>query len=134
MVSSIIVKPLTDMPRLYQTKIWKLLIPDAWAFRDDPDQQLVTFFRPDGVGLLTVLTTDQPSQEHKGKGEDFRGRLIGKMWTTRGAERIWRGWSLSCCGRRIYIRYTCAAKNAGLENTEVDQILQSIEESGAQTA
>ena len=120
------------MPRLYQTKTWKLRIPDAWAFRDDPKQQLVTFFRPDGVGLLTVLTTDQSAQGQNAKGEDFCGRLRGKMWTTKGSDRIFRGWSLSCCDRWLYVHYTCAAKNAGLEDAEVDAILQSIEESGAQ--
>jgi hypothetical protein len=114
------------MPRLYQTKIWQLQIPEAWDFRDGPKQHFVTFFRPGGVGLLTVLTTEEPVQT--GTGEDFRGRLPGKTWTTRSRDKIWRTWSLSCRKRRLYVRYTCAAKNAGLEDAEVDEILQSIEE------
>jgi|ERR1035441_1625692 hypothetical protein len=62
------------MPRLYKTKIWQLQIPDAWAVRDDPEQQLLTFFRPDGVGLLTVFTTDESVQGQNGQGEDFRSK------------------------------------------------------------
>jgi hypothetical protein len=122
------------MPRLYQTKTWQLQIPDAWAFRDGPKQHFVTFFRPDGVGLLTVFTTDESVQGQTGTGEDFHGRLPGKTWTTRGHDRIWRTWSLSCRKRRLYVRYTCAAKNAGLEDAEVDEILQSIEELGRRAA
>ena len=127
-------KALNDMPRLYQTKTWQLQIPDAWAFRDGPKQHFVTFFRPDGVGLLTVFTTDESVQGRTGTGEDFHGRLPGKTWTTRGHDRIWRTWSLSCRKRQLYVRYTCAAKNAGLEDAEVDEILQSIEEGGPQAA
>src|SRR6202142_2888219 len=125
-------RPSTSMPRVYKTKIWQLQIPDAWAVRDHSEPQLVTFFRPDGVGLLTVLTTEEPVQT--GTGEDFRGRLPGKTWTTRSRDKIWRTWSLSCRKRRLYVRYTCAAKNAGLEDSEVDEILQSIEERGAPAA
>jgi hypothetical protein len=122
------------MPRLYQTKIWQLQMPDAWAVRDDHEQELVTFFRPDGVGLLSVLTTEQSPPRQNGNREDFRGKLPGTMWTTKGSDRIWRAWSLSCRGQRLFVRYTCAAKNAGLEDLEVDEILQSIEESGTQVA
>jgi hypothetical protein len=122
------------MPRLYQTKTWQLRIPDEWAFRDDSEQQHVTFFRPDGVGLLSVLTTSLASEGQQAKGEDFTGKLKGKTWTTKGSDKIWRGWFLRCRGQKLYIVYTCAAKNAGLEEAEVDEIVQSIEESGAQTA
>lgn len=127
-------RSLNDMARLYQTKTWQLQIPDAWAFRDGPKQHFVTFFKPDGVGLLSVFTTDESVQGRTGTGEDFRGRFPGKTWTTRSSDRIWRTWSLTCRKRQLYVRYTCAAKNAGLEDAEVNGMLQSIEESGAQAA
>jgi hypothetical protein len=39
------------MPRSYQTKIWKLVMPDGCKAESDTEQKFVTLFKPDGVGL-----------------------------------------------------------------------------------
>ena len=116
------------MPRVYQTKLWQLQVPEAWSVEGDKEQRLVTFFRPDGVGLLRVLTDDGQPPEQEGQRDDFRGRLPGTTWSSAGGDRYMRYWSLRCRGCRLLISYTCAAKNADLERSEVDDILQSISE------
>ena len=115
------------MTRLYQTKVWQLQIPDAWSVRDGGGHELVTFFRPDGVGMLTVLTTDEQPPTGTRDGtirslfpDDSRGSTLGA--------RHWRAWTLSCRGRKVFVRYSCAAHNAELERAEVDEIVQSISE------
>ena len=67
------------MPRFYQTKTWRVQIPDAWRVDDKCGEELVTLFRPDGVGMLRVLTVEEQSAVAT-RGEDFRGILSGKTW------------------------------------------------------
>ena len=45
------------MPRMHQTKTWEMRVPDGW--RVEGSNELVTLFKPDGVGMLTVLTVEQ---------------------------------------------------------------------------
>ena len=123
-----------NMPRLYQTKVWQLQIPDTWTVEDGCGQELVTFFRPDGIGILKVLMADQQSSHQTGGGEDFRGRLPGKTWALTHGASFSRTWALSCRGRKLYVRYSCAAHNAESERLEVDEIVASISESDSQAA
>jgi len=116
------------MPRLYETKLWQLQLPDAWSVSDRCGQELVTFFRPDGVGKLTVLTADAETPLRGRQGEEFVGRLSGRTFAFTYGDSFSRTWALSCRGQRLWVRYTCAAKNAELERLEVDEILQSISE------
>src|SRR2546430_14147558 len=121
------------MPRLYQTQIWRAQIPDAWRVEDKCGQSLVTFFRPDGVGMLRVLTVEERPHTLIGSGEDFRGLLPGKTWAAAYGTSYSRTWALSCRGRKLYVMYSCAAQNADLEHSDVDTIVQSISESDSQT-
>jgi hypothetical protein len=113
---------------LYQTKVWQLHLPDAWKVRDRCGQDLVIFFRPDGVGILTVLTADEP-ETTAGGGAVFRDLLPGKTREAKSGTSYSRSWTLACRGRRLYIRYSCAAHNSAAELSEVDEIVQSISES-----
>jgi len=63
-----------------------------------------------------------------GVGEVFRGKLTGKYFAGQvhgGTFR--RSWSLSCSGRKLSVRYSCAAQNAEFEQAQVDEILQNLE-------
>ena len=116
------------MPRVYQTRLWQLQVPEAWSVEADREQKLVTLFRPDGVGLLRVLADEGAATMQDGGREEFRGRLAGTTWSSVGADRYMRYWSLRCRGCRLLVSYTCAAKNADQERAELDEILQSISE------
>lgn len=94
----------------------------------------MTLFRPDGLGILTVLTDEGQPNTHEGKLEEFRGQLRGTTWSLAGADRFTRHWNLRCGSRRLLIMYSCAAKNADLERSQVDEILQSISEVGSEAA
>jgi len=116
------------MPHLYETKLWRLQLPDTWSVSDRCGQELVTFFRPDGVGLLTVWTAGEQSPAPGSHGEEFLGQLSGRTYKATHGDRFSRTWALSCHGQRLWVRYTCSAKNAELERLEVDEILHSISE------
>ncbi|MDB6123582.1 MAG: hypothetical protein JWQ71_2575 [Pedosphaera sp.] len=118
------------MPRLYQTKLWQLQIPDGWT--KEGSNQLITFFRSDGVGILSVSMVEGESPFQNDRAEPFRGRLSGTTWTSNSDINFMRIWTLSCRGRQLLVMYRCAAKNAELELSEVDEILQSMSENGSE--
>jgi hypothetical protein len=118
------------MPQLFRTKLWQLEFPDKWSVRAGQNYQHVTFWNPEGVGQLTVLTTDgNKAPPRDGPHTDFHGRIHGKSHEHSGSQLFARHWTLMCGEQWIYVRYSCAAKNADLERTEVDRILQTISES-----
>lgn len=122
------------MPRFYQTKTWRAQIPDAWQVEDRCGEELVTLFRPDGVGMLRVLTAEEHYSDAAVAGEDFRGTLSGKTWASTFGTSYNRTWALSCGGRKLYVRYSCAPHNVEKELPEVYEIVQSISENGAGVA
>jgi hypothetical protein len=128
------------MPRLFQTKYWQVQLPDGWAahglqlpdgWEAQPDTNLidmVTLYSPCGVGMLRCITFNE-KYDGIGVGQPFRGKLNGKYYAGRTHNGTYqRSWYLSCMGRTLSIRYSCAEKNAELEGLQVDEILQSIEE------
>ena len=116
------------MARLYETKLWRLELPDTWSVRESCGQELVTLFRPDGVGILCVLSVDEQASLTNDHGERFSGFLTGKTYETTHGDKFTRRWALSCCGQKLVVRYSCSAKNAELERLEVDEIVRSISE------
>ena len=122
------------MPRFYETKIWRLRIPDEWSLQRSSNDESAILFRADGVGMLTVMTLGEKSPDENSNHEAFRGRLSGVTWTSRYGSTFSRTWSLGCRGQRLLVKYSCATNNAELEYSEVDEILQSIEESGTPSA
>ena len=70
------------MPRFYETKVWRLRIPDEWSVKGSSDE-CVTLFRADGVGTLTVITLEEKSPGENRYHEAFSGRLSGIAWTSR---------------------------------------------------
>ena len=114
------------MPRMHQNKTWELRVPDGWHV--EGSNELVTLFKPDGVGMLRVLTMEQKAPTPESTGEVFRGRLPGSVRTSTDTSTFRRIWSLSCRGQRLFVTYQCASNNAELELAEVGEIVQSISE------
>ena len=118
------------MRRQYQTKTWQLELPEEWKVSDTAGHEFVTLFRSDGVGMLTILTTDD-SELASAEGD----RIIHEPLPDDGRESTYgtsysRTWLLRCRDRKLLVRYSCAAKNAEAERGEVDEIVRSISESG----
>ena len=111
---------------MHKTRTWELRVLDGWEV--EGGNELVTLFKPDGVGMLRVLTTEQKPPTPDSTGEVFRGRLPGSVRTSADMSTFRRIWSLSCRGQRLLITYQCASNNAELELAEVDEIVQSISE------
>ena len=126
------------MPRFYKTGLWQLKIPDGWKI--EGSGELIMMFRPDGVGTLHIEGSDTVgrydllayARDHSPPGTEFTeaacGRLRGftGVWTKGGT--LWRTWWLSWRGQLVYAAYQCAAKNSNVESSEVDDILQSFDE------
>jgi len=113
---------------MHQTSAWELRVLDGWEV--EGTNQLVTLFKPDGVGMLRVLTTEQKPGTPESTGDLFRGRLPGSVRTSTDKSTFRRIWSLSCRGQQLFVTYQCASNNAELELAEVDEIVQSISETG----
>jgi hypothetical protein len=123
------------MPHLHQTKIWQVLLPDGWFARRQYFD-CATLFKPDGVGMLQVMVWPSDSEPLKckpGSDEQFSGKLEGFTSATTGKSFI-RRWWLSCRGRTLFVKYSCAPSFAEDERREVDEILQGIAESDAPAA
>jgi hypothetical protein len=120
------------MAQLYQSKIWQALLPAGWAARSQYFD-CATLFKPDGVGMLQVMVMSpgsEPPKHRPGHDEPFSGKLKGFSSTSIG-KAFRRDWWLSCRGRTVVVKYSCAPSFAEDERDEVDEILQSIAESDA---
>jgi len=116
------------MPRIHQTSLWQLQVPDGWEVEGNND--LVSLFKPDGVGILRILSAAEESAADTLKGGAFHGHLAGSVRTTAEGSTFSRTWTLSCRGQKLFATYRCATKNAELELAEVDELVQSISEVG----
>lgn len=117
------------MPRNYQTKFYRLQMPDAWQVHGGHSQMVVTLFRPDGVGMLTILTVEEQQPASRGSDRVSPGLLPITAREFRYGTNFSRSWTLLCQGHKVYVRYSCTASFADLERSEVDEIVQSISES-----
>jgi hypothetical protein len=115
------------MPYVHRTKLWQVTLPDAW--RVGGGGPLITIWNPEGVGTISVLSTDEnKAPPRNGRGKEFSGKLRGITFDFSGSDLFARHWTLLCGDQWLYVHYSCAAKNAEFERAEVDEILQSISE------
>jgi hypothetical protein len=116
------------MPRLYQTPVWQLTLPDGWSANGGGAH--VQFFKPDGLGILTALTIDEESPPTRPtRKNDFKGRLAGTTYMHKST--YVRRWTLSCRGKKVMFKYSCSSKHAKIEDAEVDVIMQSLSENAS---
>lgn len=118
------------MPQHFRTKIWQLVLPDEWrASSGRSGDELVSFWNPGGVGILTVLVSaETKAPPRSGNQRAFSGKLKGQTFEFLGGDAFARHWTLLCGSQWIHVYYSCAAKNVEVERRDVDEILQSISE------
>jgi len=132
------------MPRVYQTALWRLQVPDAWTGKVWGEHG--AFFCRDGVGHLQVYGSDSVdrhdllayARDHSPPGTTFTeascGRLRGIAGILTDRNTLWRTWWLLCRGQLVYAVYQCATKNSQDERADLEQILQSFDESSEEAA
>jgi hypothetical protein len=127
------------MPRIHKTSLWQITVPDAWRISGSGEN--IMLFRPDGVGMLHVQTSDTVgrydllayARDHSPPGTEFTEASCGRFRGFAG-HRIqngasWRTWWFLCRRQElVYVGYECAAKNREVESGEVDAIIQSFAE------
>ncbi len=123
-------RTLGTMSQHFHTKKWQVVLPDSWRTRSGRnDDKFVTLWNPEGVGQLRVITTSETKTPSlNGWSREFTGKLQGKIFELSAGNLFVRNWALLCGSDRIYVRYSCATKNAEVERAEVDEIVQSISE------
>jgi hypothetical protein len=117
------------MPQLYQTKIWQVLLPDGWHAKALMFE-CANFFKPDGVGQLSVMALPEDS-DIKPKREGQFGALTGSYHESNLGHNFSRTWWLACKSRWLLVKYTCAPHFAEDERSEVDKIIETLAESNS---
>ena len=111
------------MPKVHETKFWRAELPDGWDVRGNARH--VTYFRPDGVGTLSLLAIEEELFDQP-LTDQVAGQWSGKVSESTYGTTFCRSFGFLVKGHRVIVRYTCAAKNATVERAEVDEIIQSI--------
>lgn len=122
--------------RVLETGDWSLLLPDEWQAEQDEDSIFIG--DRDGVGCIEI------SELRKERGEFTSADLEELIDDPRGWQPVSLG---SFCGRGnslveedaairewyvyagdllLYITYSCAADNRGLDDAAVDEILATL--------
>ncbi|HMC26626.1 MAG TPA: hypothetical protein VKM56_02405 [Verrucomicrobiae bacterium] len=79
------------MPRVYQTKLWRLEIPDTW--KAEGSGEYAMFFRPDGLGTLQILGSENVgrtdlaayARENSPPGTLFSEAVCGRLQGVAGS-------------------------------------------------
>lgn len=122
--------------RVLETDSWSLLLPPEWQAEQDEDGIVIS--DQDGVGTLefsTMMTDDAIA------GADEVSELAGAetplaavdlgghaAWTHALVEEgsAIREWFLPAGRMLLYITYSCAEDNRGLDDAAVDEILATL--------
>lgn len=116
------------MSRVYRNSIWQVELPDEWKVKALMFN-CATIYRPDGVGQLQVIVRPEdmepPSLNYKTENR-YSGQLHGFHRKSPPGTGNSRSWTLFCGNHVLLIRYSCAAAHAGVEDAEVDRIVNGI--------
>src|SRR5262249_28282129 len=130
---------ISRMPRVHKSPLWQITVPDTWTISGWG--YYITLFRPDGVGMLRVETSDTVgrydllpyARDHSPAGTEFTEASCGRFRGVTGVRvengTFWRTWWFLCRGQRlVQAGYECAAKNREVEFKEVEGIIQSFDD------
>jgi hypothetical protein len=73
-----------------------VVLPDGWRVASGRGDELVTFWNPEGVGTLTVMTLDENNAPPRNGNREFTGKLQGRTYDFLGADLFARHWTLLC--------------------------------------
>ncbi len=114
------------MSKIHRTRTWQVEVPEGWSVNSSDDAAIL--FKPDGVGTLMVFCSEQAGSFETSAAEPFSGKLSGTVRISQAGGDFRKTWRLTCRDQTVFVRYSCASKNAKEEVSEVDKIVQSISE------
>ena len=125
--------------KTFEYPLWSINVPDAWE--EEHDEEGVSLFNPDGHGTLEISTLEQDEEvddgfleymagEHLDAGAEPEevecGDFTGLELSYADAEHYWREWYLRAGHLMLYVTYHCPLVNEGIEDDEVDAILETL--------
>lgn len=125
--------------KTYETETWSINLPDDWD--EEHDDEGVTLFNPDGVGVLEISAVERDEVVDDGFLEDMAsehleagaepsevefGDFEGLEFSYGDDDKYWREWYLRADSLMLYITYHCPLADEGREDDEVEAILETL--------
>jgi hypothetical protein len=122
-----------------ETDWWLLDLPEEWQAEQDDETIVIT--DDDGVGVLEITSLEEAS----GAGIDLKtlAKQLLPVAGTGSAARIGdfeglyfhyqedgdavREWLVECDGRVLLVSYSCDVDDAGMDDSFVDEVLDTLE-------
>lgn len=118
---------------------WSIDVLDGWEAEEHGD--VVVFVRPDGAGVLQVVSYEQDevvtaedlaelAQEHiENDDESIKieiGDFSGTLYTLREEDEYWQFWYLAADRLAVVFTYSCAEEDRNVEIDEVREMVSSL--------
>lgn len=118
---------------------WSIDVLEGWEAEEHGD--VAVFVRPDGVGVLQVVSYEQDeavtaedledlAQEHVANNEENTkieiGDFSGTLYTLREEGEYWQFWYLAADRLAVVFTYSCAEDDRNVEIDEVREMVDSL--------
>ncbi len=118
---------------------WSIDVLEGWEAREHGD--VAVFVRPEGVGVLQVVSYEQDedvtpedledlAQEHvqnnHGSTHVEVGDFTGTLYTLREDGEYWQFWYLAADRLAVVLTYNCAEEDRNVEIDEVREMVASL--------
>lgn len=127
-----------------ETDWWLLDLPEEWQAEQDDETIVIT--DEDGVGVLEITSLDIEGSgpfdlralaadllPDNGPGAAARiGDFEGLYFQYQEESDAVREWLVQCDGRVLLVSYSCDVDNAGMDDSFVDEVLDTLESKRAE--
>lgn len=118
---------------------WSIDVLEGWEAEEHGD--VAVFVRPEGVGVLQVVSYEQDeditaedleelAQEHIANNEESSkieiGDFSGTLYTLREEGEYWQFWYLAADRLAVVFTYSCAEEDRNVEIDEVREMVGSL--------
>lgn len=118
---------------------WSIDVLEGWEAEEHGD--VVVFVRPDGAGVLQVVSYEQDeivtaedlaelAQEHIENDDESTqieiGDFSGTLYTLREEDEYWQFWYLAADRLAVVFTYSCAEEDRNVEIDEVREMVSSL--------
>jgi hypothetical protein len=123
-----------------ETDWWLLDLPEEWQAEQDDETIVIT--DDDGVGVLEITSLEQADGKggvdlkalaqqvlpENGGGSPARiGDFEGLYFQYQEEGDAVREWLVQCDGRVLLVSYSCDVDDAGMDDSFVDEVLDTLE-------
>tara|TARA_R110000823_G_scaffold210224_3_gene340399 strand:+ start:4890 stop:5306 length:417 start_codon:yes stop_codon:yes gene_type:complete len=122
-----------------ETEWWSLALPPEWWA--DTEEESILIGDRDGVGTIEISTLHKETGEFDSAGvaqiarmesesdgwEAVRlGDFSGVSATSEEEDTALREWFVACGGLLLYVTYSCELENRGMDDSAVDELLDTL--------